>query len=107
MLNEIAEAKAKGAEIAGLCWYPIMDCPPWQHPGSRNRWSHGLIRSDLSVDPALSEALMEMREAVAAQGYLTAMLPSPLLSGSQLSASSPSSLRGVEAFFLAGTNTDN
>lgn len=66
MLNEIAEAKAKGAEIAGLCWYPIVDCPPWQHPGSRNRWSHGLIRSDLSVDPALSKALMEMREAVAA-----------------------------------------
>ena len=66
MLGDIAEAQAKGVEVAGLCWYPIVDCPPWQHPRSRNRWSHGLIRADLSVDPALSSALMAMREEVAA-----------------------------------------
>jgi len=66
MLNDIAAAQATGVEVAGLCWYPIVDCPPWQHPRSRNRWSHGLIRADLSVDPALSATLIEMREEIAA-----------------------------------------
>ena len=66
MLNDIASAQAMGVEVAGLCWYPIVDCPPWQHPRSRNRWSHGLIRADLSVDPALSATLIEMREEIAA-----------------------------------------
>ncbi|NGP17099.1 glycosyl hydrolase 53 family protein [Devosia aurantiaca] len=56
---QVAEAEAKGVEMAGICWYPIIDCPPWQRPHSRNRWSHGLIRKDGGVDPALSTALLE------------------------------------------------
>lgn len=66
MLGEIDAARANGVEFAGLCWYPIVDCPPWQHPRSRNRWSHGLIRSDLTVDPALSAELMSLRHSLAA-----------------------------------------
>ena len=54
MLSEIREARARGVTVSGLCWYPTVDCPPWQHPRSRSRWSHGLIRADLTVDPALS-----------------------------------------------------
>ncbi|MDB5613174.1 MAG: hypothetical protein JWQ22_827 [Devosia sp.] len=61
MLAEIQVARSMGVEIAGLCWYPIVDCPPWQRPSSRNRWSHGLIRADLSVDAALSHELMALR----------------------------------------------
>lgn len=57
MQDQIAAATAQGVEIAGLCWYPIIDCPPWQRPRSHSRWSHGLIRKDGSVDPALSDAL--------------------------------------------------
>lgn len=37
--------------------YPIVDCPPWHAPRARRRWSHGLIRSDMSVDPALAAKL--------------------------------------------------
>jgi hypothetical protein len=55
----VAAAEALGVEIAGICWYPIIDCPPWQRPRSRNRWSHGLIRKDGSVDPALAQTLRE------------------------------------------------
>jgi hypothetical protein len=54
MLAELDEAQARGVQLAGLCWYPIIDCPPWNHPKARHRWSHGLIRADCSVDPALS-----------------------------------------------------
>jgi hypothetical protein len=57
MQAEIAAARANGVHVAGLCWYPIVDCPPWQRPRSRNRWSHGLIRKDGSVDPSLAAAL--------------------------------------------------
>ena len=37
--DEVAAAEAAGAEIAGICWYPIVDCPPWERPRSRSRWS--------------------------------------------------------------------
>jgi hypothetical protein len=56
--GEVAAAEIAGAEIAGICWYPIVDCPPWQRPRSNSRWSHGLIRRDLSVDEALSARLL-------------------------------------------------
>ena len=62
VLQEVAVAEAKGARIVGLCWYPVVDCPPWQHPRSRRRWSHGLIREDLGVDPALASAIHSRRE---------------------------------------------
>jgi hypothetical protein len=55
--DEVAAAQAQGAEIAGVCWYPIVDCPPWRRPRSRSRWRHGLIREDLSHDEHLSEEL--------------------------------------------------
>ncbi|MBD8555918.1 glycosyl hydrolase 53 family protein [Rhizobium sp. CFBP 8762] len=58
VLDEVRIAQDKGVVVAGVCWYPIVDCPPWHAPRSRNRWSHGLIRADMSVDPALS---MELR----------------------------------------------
>lgn len=57
MLSDVETARSMGVEVAGLCWYPIVDCPPWGHPHARNRWSHGLIRADLTVDPALSSEL--------------------------------------------------
>lgn len=57
VLEELAAAREKGAVIAGLCWYPAIDSPPWDRPRSRRRWSHGLIRQDLSVDPHLAAAL--------------------------------------------------
>ena len=61
VLDEVAAAKQKGADITGVCWYPIIDSPPWNRPRSRQRWSHGLIREDLSVDSHLAEALVELR----------------------------------------------
>jgi len=61
MQSEIAAARSLGADITGLCWYPIVDCPPWQRPRARQRWSHGLIRADLGVDAALSQALQSCR----------------------------------------------
>ena len=61
VLDEVGVAAAKGADVVGVCWYPTVDCPPWQHPRSARRWSHGLIRQDLSVDPHLSAALREPR----------------------------------------------
>jgi len=60
-LSEIEAARSLGAQVAGLCWYPIVDCPPWQRPRSSTRWSHGLIRADQSVDPALSHELMALK----------------------------------------------
>lgn len=57
MVEEVAAAEAAGAVVAGLCWYPIVDCVPWQQPRARRRWSHGLIRHDLSVDAGLSAEL--------------------------------------------------
>ncbi|MDM9644853.1 glycosyl hydrolase 53 family protein [Rhizobium sp. S163] len=66
VLDQVDVARMHGAEIAGVCWYPIVDCPPWHSPRSRSRWSHGLIRSDLSVDPALSAELARLRTAQAA-----------------------------------------
>jgi hypothetical protein len=56
--NEVAAAQLKGVQVAGICWYPIVDCPPWNRPRSRGRWSHGLIRQDLSVDASLSKAFL-------------------------------------------------
>lgn len=59
VLGEIEVAVGRGAAIAGLCWYPFVDCPPWNAPRSHRRWSHGLIRGDGDVDPHLSAALHE------------------------------------------------
>ncbi|WP_061936008.1 hypothetical protein [Aureimonas sp. AU22] len=59
ILAEVDWASARGAQVEGVCWYPIVDCPPWPHPGSAHRWRHGLIREDLGIDPVLSEALRE------------------------------------------------
>ncbi|MDX7951564.1 glycosyl hydrolase 53 family protein [Lichenihabitans sp. Uapishka_5] len=59
ILAEVAAAEARGATMAGVCWYPIVDCPPWQRPRARQRWSHGLIRQDLDIDPHLAAALHE------------------------------------------------
>ncbi|RDJ03582.1 glycosyl hydrolase 53 family protein [Rhizobium grahamii] len=61
ILEQIDVARMHGAEIVGVCWYPIIDCPPWHSPRSRHRWSHGLIRSDLSLDPALSAELRRLQ----------------------------------------------
>lgn len=58
VVEEVDLAKLQGAEIVGICWYPIVDCPPWHAPNSRSRWSHGLIKKDLSVDQWLSAELM-------------------------------------------------
>lgn len=66
VVDEVDRARERGAEIAGICWYPIIDCPPWHRPRSHRRWSHGLIRRDLSLDPALSAALMDRRRGLAA-----------------------------------------
>lgn len=66
MCAEVEAARLAGAEVVGLCWYPIVDCPPWNHPQARRRWAHGLIRADGSVDPALSTELMAMQRRQAA-----------------------------------------
>jgi hypothetical protein len=57
VLAEVEIAERKGAEVVGVCWYPIVDCPPWPYPRSRKRWAHGLIREDMGVDPGLAAAL--------------------------------------------------
>ena len=59
VLDEVAAAEAGGADIVGVCWYPIVDSPPWDRPRARHRWSHGLIRQDLGVDPHLAAVLHE------------------------------------------------
>lgn len=61
VVDQVEIARFRGVDIAGICWYPIVDCPPWHAPRSRNRWSHGLIKSDLTVDPALSAELTAIR----------------------------------------------
>ncbi|RVJ59505.1 hypothetical protein CN166_12515 [Sinorhizobium medicae] len=66
VLEQVDIAAFHGAVIVGICWYPIVDCPPWHRPGSGDRWSHGLIRSDLSVDPSLSTELASLRFPTAA-----------------------------------------
>jgi hypothetical protein len=58
VLDEVAAAEQRGADVVGVCWYPFVDCPPWNRPRSRQRWSHGLIRQDLSTDPHLAAALL-------------------------------------------------
>jgi hypothetical protein len=65
VLEQVDVAVFHGAAVVGICWYPIVDCPPWHKPFSQDRWSHGLIRSDLSVDPNLSAelALADLRVA--------------------------------------------
>jgi hypothetical protein len=62
VLAEVAIATTKGADVVGVCWYPIVDCPPWQAPRSRRRWSHGLIRGDLGIDPVLASAIAGRRD---------------------------------------------
>lgn len=64
VLDEVALARARGVNIVGVCWYPFVDCPPWNAPWSQQRWSHGLIRKDLSVDPLFSTELVRLRPNV-------------------------------------------
>jgi hypothetical protein len=66
VLDQVDVARMHGADIVGVCWYPIIDCPPWNSPRSGRRWSHGLIRSDLSVDMALSIELGRLQLSEAA-----------------------------------------
>jgi hypothetical protein len=40
--------------VRNICWYPFVDCPPWDDPHLPERWPHGLIREDLTVDESLS-----------------------------------------------------
>lgn len=65
VLAEVAAAEERGVVMAGVCWYPFVDCPPWNRPHSRHRWSHGLIRHDLSADPHLGPALRARHPAPA------------------------------------------
>ncbi|WP_162242179.1 glycosyl hydrolase 53 family protein [Rhizobium sp. Leaf383] len=60
VIEQVRVARFHGANIVGVCWYPIVDCPPWHAPQSSNRWSHGLIRKDLTVDPWLSAELRQV-----------------------------------------------
>jgi hypothetical protein len=62
ILDEVAAAEARGAAVTGVCWYPFVDCPPWDRPRAHHRWSHGLIRADLGVDPHLGAALLGRRQ---------------------------------------------
>jgi hypothetical protein len=62
VLSEMSDAYRKGVQVAGMCWYPIVDCPPWDNPIGE-RWSHGLIKEDLSLDPSLSSALQQFNRA--------------------------------------------
>jgi hypothetical protein len=57
ILDEVAAAAARGAVLTGVCWYPFVDCPPWDRPRARHRWSHGLIRACGGTDPNLAAAL--------------------------------------------------
>lgn len=57
VLGQVDVAKCHGAVVVGVCWYPVVDCPPWHAPYSPNRWSHGLIKRDLSIDASLSAEL--------------------------------------------------
>ena len=67
IIAEVAAATERGADVTGVCWYPFVDCPPWHRPRARQRWSHGLIRADLEVDPHLAAALRERRPEGPAQ----------------------------------------
>lgn len=58
----VNEVEAAGVPCVGICWYPFIDCPPWEQPESSERWSHGLIRHDLSVDPMLTTAIKKPRK---------------------------------------------
>ena len=53
---EVLLARRAGADVRAICWYPMIDCPTWDDP-TRGRWSHGLIREDLSVDSSLAAEL--------------------------------------------------
>lgn len=61
----LAECASDGAEVEGVCWYPVIDSPPWNRSGPR--WSHGLISATGSVDPDLSGELGRLAEARPAQ----------------------------------------
>ena len=52
--------------VVGVCLYPIINSPAWNAPYKR-RWDHGLIREDLTVDPTLSAAIMDVTGARHAQ----------------------------------------
>jgi len=66
VLDQVEVARFHGAVVVGVCWYPIVDCPPWHAPYSPRRWSHGLIRKDLSVDDSLSSELASLTRCEAA-----------------------------------------
>lgn len=60
--RQVNDAMAQGVEVAGICWYPIVDCPPWPRPRSHSRWSHGLIGKHGEIDGSLREALERHRK---------------------------------------------
>ena len=58
-LGHVLEAVRRSrVHVMGVCLYPIVNTPAWNAP-HRRRWDHGLIREDLSVDPALSAAIVD------------------------------------------------
>lgn len=62
--TSIEAAKTCGAEVHGLCWYPIIDSPDWNDQ-TKGRWWNGLISENNTTDLLLSEAI----KAYNAQGY--------------------------------------
>ena len=58
VMGQCAQAADRGADVAGICWYPAIDSPAWN--GRRGEfWAHGLFRADGSLDPPLAQAFRE------------------------------------------------
>lgn len=55
--SEVEKARLLGVDVFGVCWYPIVESPNWDTPWTDERWSNGLIRRDLTVDPMLAAFL--------------------------------------------------
>lgn len=60
--QEVYVAQMLGAVVEGLCWYPFVDTPPWGEPKGE-RWSHGLIRADGTLDPSLVSTILDRKVA--------------------------------------------
>lgn len=43
--------------VVGVCPYPVVNAAAW-NALHRRRWDHGLIRENLTADPALSARIM-------------------------------------------------
>ena len=59
MVNEAKLAQQAGANITGICWYPFVDCPPWDAPQADVRWSHGAYNEAYNVNDSLRRAIHE------------------------------------------------